>query len=50
MDFQKIRKLQETINKNKQKLIKETDYKKREILKLRIGIDQYRMKLERLRK
>ena len=49
MNFQKIRKIEDTITKNRKKLSLEKDYKKREILRLRIAIDEYRVKLEKLK-
>ncbi len=49
MNFQKIRKMEDTITKNRKKLSEEKNSKKREILRLRIGIDEYRVKLERLK-
>lgn len=49
MDFQKTRLISDRINKNREKLIKEKDFKKREILRLKIGIDEYKLKLERLK-
>lgn len=49
MNFQKIRLIEDRITKNRKKLTEEKDPKKRESLRLKIGIDEYRMKLERLK-
>ena len=49
MDIQKIVFINGRINKNRQKLMKETDPKKRDVLRLKIGIDGYKVKLERLK-
>ena len=50
MNYQKIRLIEDRITKNRKKLSEEKDYKKKEILRLKIGIDEYRVKLERLSK
>lgn len=50
MDYQKIRQMEDRISKNRLKLIEEKDSKKKEILRLRIGIDELKVKLERLKK
>ncbi len=50
MNFKKIRDIEERITKNRMKLMGEKDSKKKEILRLKIGIDEYRVKLERLKK
>jgi hypothetical protein len=47
MDFYKVRKIEDTIAKNRQKLMKEKDSKKKDILRIKIGIDELRVKLER---
>jgi hypothetical protein len=49
VDYEKIRKLQDTIEKNKGKLSFEDDYKKREELRIKIKIDELKIKLERLK-
>lgn len=49
MDIDKVNKLTGTININKDKLKIEKDFKKREILKLKIQIDGLKVKLERLK-
>jgi hypothetical protein len=48
MDFQKINDLNDKIAVNTAKMNGEKDYKKREILKLKIQIDQLKVRLERL--
>jgi hypothetical protein len=50
MDYQKIRQMEDRISKNRLKLMEEKDSKKKEILRLRIGIDELKVKLERLKK
>lgn len=50
MDYQKIRQMEDRISKNRFKLMEEKDSKKKEILRLRIGIDELKVKLERLKK
>jgi hypothetical protein len=50
MNFQRIRIIEDRISQNRQKLMKETDNKKKEILRLKIQIDEYKVKLERLKK
>jgi hypothetical protein len=49
MNYQKTRQIEERISKNRKKLMEEKDSKKKEILRLRIGIDEYKLKLERLK-
>lgn len=49
MNYQKTRQIEDRITKNRKKLIEEKDYKKKEILRLRIGIDELKVKLERLK-
>jgi len=49
VDYAKIRKLKETIQKNKDKLSIEKDYKKRQVLEIKIKIDGEKVKLERLK-
>jgi len=48
-DIEKINKLYGTIKLNKEKIKLEDDYKKREILKLKIQIDEVKIKIERLK-
>jgi hypothetical protein len=48
-DIKKINKLYGTIKLNKNKIILEEDYKKREILRLKIQIDELKIKIERLK-
>lgn len=50
MNYQKIRQMEDRISRNRLKLMKEKDSKKKEILRLRIGIDELKVKLERLKK
>ena len=50
MDFEKIKQINERVIKNREKLMKEKDFKKKEILRLRIQIDELKEKLERLKK
>lgn len=50
MNFQKIRKIEDRISKYRQDLMKETEPKKKEILRLKIGIEEYKVKIERLKK
>ncbi len=47
MDYKKINKLREEINKNKKKLSVEKDYKKRRILGLKMKIDGLKIEMER---
>jgi hypothetical protein len=49
MDYLKINVLIKKIELNKRKLRKETDRKKREILTLRISIDELKIRIERLK-
>jgi len=49
MNKDKVKKLTGTININRDKLKIEKDFKKREILKLKIQIDGLKVKLERLK-
>lgn len=48
MDWNKIRKHEETIKKYKEKLGFEKDYKKRERIKFKINIEELRIKIEKL--
>lgn len=48
IDFNKIKKHTETINKNNEKLKGEKDFKTKEKLKLKIQIDLLKIKIERL--
>lgn len=50
MNYQKIRLIQDRIKKNKKKLMVEQENRRKDILKLKIGIDEYRVRLERLMK
>jgi hypothetical protein len=50
MNFEKIKQINERVIKNREKLMKEKDFKKKEILRLRIQIDELKEKLERLKK
>lgn len=49
MNYQKTRQIEDRITKNRKKLMDEKDTKKKEILRLRIGIDELKVKLERLK-
>lgn len=49
MDYDKINKLRGTIKINRDKLYNEKDFKKRQILKYKIQIDEYKIKLEQLK-
>lgn len=49
MDIDKINKLNGTININRDKLKIEKEFKKREQLKLKIQIDELKVRLERLK-
>jgi hypothetical protein len=48
-DYGKIKDLQEKIKKNRIKIQLEEDYKKREILRLNIKIDELKIEIERLK-
>jgi hypothetical protein len=48
IDFNKIKKWNEAIKRNKEKLNKELDFKKKEVLKLRIKLDEIKIQLERI--
>ena len=48
IDWNKIRKHEETIKKNKGKLDIEKDFKKREKIKLKIKIEELKVKIEKL--
>ena len=50
MDFDKIRCINNRISKNREKLNKEKDPNKRERLNLKLKIDEFKIKLERLKK
>jgi len=50
MNFQKVRQIEEKITKNRHKLMNEKDPKKKEILRVKIQIDELRVKQERLKK
>ena len=47
MNLVKIRQIEERIVKNRQKLQTESDSKKKNILRLKISIDELKVKLER---
>jgi hypothetical protein len=49
MNYQTINKIDERIAKNKKKLAAEKDSKKKEVLRLKIGIDEYKRKLEQMK-
>jgi hypothetical protein len=49
MNIEKINKLNGTIKLNKEKMRLEKDYKKREILRLKIMIDEMKIRIERLK-
>ena len=48
IDWNKIRKHEETIKKNNEKLNLEKDFKKRERIKLKINIEELKVKIEKL--
>jgi len=49
MNFEKVRNMEERIFKNRERLRNEKDSKKKEILRLNIGIDEMKVKIERLK-
>jgi hypothetical protein len=49
MNFQKVRQIEERVTKNREKLMNEKDPKKKEILRVKIQIDELRVKQERLK-
>jgi hypothetical protein len=49
MNYQRISKLQDSIKNKREKLTKEKDNTRRQILKYQIEIDEYRMKIEKLK-
>jgi hypothetical protein len=49
MNYTKINKLEKTNQGYRQKLAKEKDSKKREELQLKIGINEYRVRIEKLK-
>lgn len=49
MDFKKIRKMEDAITKNRQKLMNEKDNKKKEILRIKINIEELKVRMERLK-
>lgn len=49
INFERIRDLNNSIKKNKDKLKTETEFQKKEVLKLKIQIDDLRIKIERLK-
>lgn len=48
IDWNKIRKHEEIIKKNNQKLEVERDFKKRERIKFKISIEELKIKIEKL--
>ncbi len=48
IDWNKIKKLEESGKRNKAKLEKEVDYKKKEIIRLKLKIDEIKIKIEKL--
>jgi hypothetical protein len=48
MNLEKIRNIEERLLKNRKRLQEEKDQKKKNILRLRIGIDELKIKIERL--
>jgi hypothetical protein len=48
MNLEKIRTIEERIIKNRKRLQEEKDQKKKNILRLRISIDELKIKIERL--
>lgn len=48
MNYQKVKQIEDRISRNRKKLMEEKNSKKREIL-TRIGIDEYKLKLEKLK-
>lgn len=49
MNFEKVRNMEERIFKNRERLKEMKDPKKKEILRLKIGIDEMKVKMERLK-
>ena len=49
MNYKKIRELKERINGNKEKMKVEKDYKEKKRLKYLIGIDEFKIELEKLK-
>ncbi len=49
MDYSKIRELRERIKGNREKSRNEKDYKEKRRLKYLIGIDEFKIELERLK-
>ena len=49
MNYQKVRQIEDRVTKSRHKLMNEKDPKKKEILRLKIGIDELKVKLERLK-
>lgn len=50
MNYKKIRLIEDRIRKNRKKITEEKENRRRDILRLKIGIDEYRVKLEKLLK
>ncbi len=48
INLEKIRNIEERILKNRKRLQEEKDQKKKNILRLKIGIDELKIKIERL--
>jgi hypothetical protein len=49
MNFQKVRQISDRVSKNRHKLMNEKEPKKKEVLRLKIQIDELKEKLERLK-
>lgn len=49
MNFQMIKNIEDRISKNRKKSNEETDNRKKQILRLKIQIDEIKVKLERLK-
>lgn len=48
INWNNVKKWQQRIKKNKEKLLKEPEFNKREKLKLKIQIDELKVKIEKL--
>lgn len=49
MDYKKVRELRERIRGNKEKMREVTDYKEKKRLKYLVGIDEFKIELEKLK-
>jgi len=49
MNYKKVRQIEDRLVKNRRKLMVERNPKKKSIMRLRIGIDELKVKLERLK-